>query len=64
MKYRTRIYYTDEQISLMWDRWQKGESIHSFAHYLREGMAPLLVLSLEQGNTMKVESVFKFHHII
>lgn len=26
MKYRTRIYYTDEQKSLMWDRWQKGEA--------------------------------------
>lgn len=27
MKYRTRIYYTDEQKTLMWDRWQKGESL-------------------------------------
>jgi hypothetical protein len=26
MKYRTRIYYSEEQKSLMWDRWQKGES--------------------------------------
>ena len=25
MKYRKRIYYTEEQKSLMWDRWQKGE---------------------------------------
>ncbi len=31
MKYRTRIYYTEEQKSLMWDRWQKGESLHSIA---------------------------------
>jgi len=23
MKYRTRIYYSEEQKSLMWDRWQK-----------------------------------------
>jgi len=22
MKYRPRIYYTDEQKALMWDRWQ------------------------------------------
>ena len=31
MKYRTRIYYSEEQKSLMWDRWQKGDSLHSIA---------------------------------
>lgn len=31
MKYRTRTYYTEKQKSLMWDRWQKGESLHSIA---------------------------------
>ena len=31
MKYRTRIYYTKEQKSQMWDRWQKGESLHTIA---------------------------------
>jgi hypothetical protein len=24
MKYRTRIYYTEEQKAVMWDRWQKA----------------------------------------
>ena len=24
MKYRTRIYYTEEQKAFMWDRWKKG----------------------------------------
>ncbi len=37
MKYRTRIYYTEKQKALMWDRWQKGESLRSiarlFAHH-------------------------------
>jgi IS30 family transposase len=28
MKYRTRINYTEEQKALMWDRWQKGDSLH------------------------------------
>jgi hypothetical protein len=28
MKYRSRIYYSDTQKALMWDRWQKGESLH------------------------------------
>ena len=31
MKYRTRIYYSDEQKSQMWDRWQKGETLGSIA---------------------------------
>ena len=31
MKYRTRIHYTEEQKSLMWDRWQAGDSIREIA---------------------------------
>ena len=31
MKRRTRIRYTDAQKALMWDRWQKGESLHQIA---------------------------------
>ena len=31
MKYKTRLYYSEEQKSLMWDRWQKGESLHPIA---------------------------------
>ena len=27
MKYRTRTFYTDNQKSEMWDRWQRGESM-------------------------------------
>ena len=31
MKRRPRIYYTEAQKALMWDRWQKGESLHAIA---------------------------------
>ena len=31
MKQRTRIYYTQEQKNMMWERWQKGESLHAIA---------------------------------
>ena len=31
MKRRPRIYYTEEQKALMWDRWKKGESMGSIA---------------------------------
>jgi len=31
MKQRPRIYYTESQKALMWERWQKGESLHQIA---------------------------------
>ena len=31
MEHRPRIYYTDAQKALMWDRWQKGESLNAIA---------------------------------
>jgi IS30 family transposase len=37
MKYRTRICYSEEQKSQMWDRWQKGESLHSIARLFDRG---------------------------
>ena len=33
MKYPRRIYYTEADKSLMWDRWQKGESLNSIARH-------------------------------
>ena len=33
MKYPRRIYYTEKDKSMMWDRWQKGESLHSIARH-------------------------------
>ena len=31
MKQRTRIYYSDAQKALMWDRWRKGDSLAAIA---------------------------------
>jgi transposase-like protein len=31
MKYRKRIYYTDEQKQRMWDLWQQGSSMTEIA---------------------------------
>jgi IS30 family transposase len=31
MKYRTRIQYSETQKAQMWDRWQRGESLHKIA---------------------------------
>jgi IS30 family transposase len=33
MKYPTRIYYTEADKGLMWDRWEKGESLNSIARH-------------------------------
>jgi len=33
MKYPTRIYYTETDKALMWDRWQEGESLNSIARH-------------------------------
>ena len=31
MKYRKRIYYTEADKALMWDRWQRGDTLHEIA---------------------------------
>ena len=32
MKYRPRIYYTEGQKALMWERWREGESLQQNAN--------------------------------
>ena len=49
MKYRTRTFYTDEQKSLMWDRWQKGESLHSIGRLFNRGHSSISPVFLETG---------------
>lgn len=40
MKRRKRIYYTDTQKALMWDRWQQGESLHQIASLFERHHSP------------------------
>jgi hypothetical protein len=37
MARKPRIYYTETDKSLMWDRWQKGESLNSIARLFDRG---------------------------
>jgi len=37
MKQRPRIYYTEKQKSLMWDRWKKGDSLYEIAKLFDRG---------------------------
>lgn len=50
MKYRTRTFYTEEQKSLMWDRWEKGETLHTIASLFdRHHPSISRILSLSGG---------------
>ena len=50
MKQRPRIYYTESDKALMWDRWQKGESLNSIArHFDRHHSAIQGILSRTGG---------------
>jgi IS30 family transposase len=49
MKRRTRIYYTDTQKTLMWDRWQKGESMHDIARLFDRGHSSIQRILTENG---------------
>jgi hypothetical protein len=37
MKQRPRIYYSEAQKAMMWDRWQRGESLHDIAQLIDRG---------------------------
>ena len=50
MKQRTRIYYSEKQKSQMWDRWEKGESLHAIASLFdRHHPSIARILSLTGG---------------
>ncbi len=49
MKQRPRIYYSEEQKALMWDRWQKGESLNSIARLFDRGHSSIQGIFAETG---------------
>jgi IS30 family transposase len=49
MKYRTRICYTETQKALMWDRWQRGESLNSIARLFDRGHSSIQRILMESG---------------
>ena len=49
MKYRTRIFYTKADKALMWDRWQKGESLNSIARLFERGHSSIQRILAETG---------------
>ncbi len=49
MKQRPRIYYTEGQKALMWDRWQKGESLHQIAQLFDRNHSSIQQILAETG---------------
>jgi len=49
MKQRPRIYYSDTQKALMWDRWEKGDSMHTIARLFDRGHASVQRILAETG---------------
>ena len=49
MKYRQRTYYTDEQKAMMWDRWQKGETLGSIARLFDRHHASIAGIIAQSG---------------
>jgi transposase, IS30 family len=49
MKYRPRIYYTESQKSLMWERWRKGESLQQIAQLFDRNHASIQGILAQTG---------------
>jgi IS30 family transposase len=49
MKQRPRIYYTESQRALMWERWQKGESLQQIAQLFDRNHSSIERILAESG---------------
>src|SRR6267154_457072 len=49
MKQRPRIYYTEGQKALMWERWQKGESLQQIAQLFDRNHSSIQHILAETG---------------
>ncbi|MEA3123847.1 MAG: hypothetical protein QOD67_866, partial [Caballeronia sp.] len=49
MKQRRRIYYTETQKGLMWERWQKGESLQQIAQLFDRNHSSIQRILAESG---------------
>jgi IS30 family transposase len=49
MKQRSRIYYTESQKALMWERWQKGDSLQKIAQLFDRNHSSIERILAENG---------------
>lgn len=55
MKQRPRIYYTQTQKALMWERWKKGESLHQIAQLFDRNHSSIQRILAETGGIRPAE---------
>jgi IS30 family transposase len=55
MKQRPRIYYTESQKALMWERWQKGESLQQIAQLFDRNHSSIQRILAETGGIRPVQ---------
>jgi len=55
MKYRPRIYYSASQRALIWDRWQKGETLHQIARLFDRYHSSIQGILAETGGIRPAE---------
>jgi len=51
MEQRRRIYYTETDKALMWERWQKGDNLHAIARLFDRGHSSVQRILSETGVT-------------
>ena len=49
MKQRPRIYYTESQKAIMWERWRKGESLQRIAELFDRNHSSIQRILAETG---------------
>ena len=49
MKQRPRIYYTESQKALMWERWRQGDSLHKIAQLFDRGNSSIQRILVQTG---------------
>ncbi|MFM0140895.1 transposase, partial [Caballeronia grimmiae] len=55
MKQRPRIYYSETQKALMWERWRKGDTIHQIANLFNRGHSSIQGILSETGGIQPLQ---------
>jgi len=57
MKQRRRIYYTESQKALMWERWRRGETLHQTARLFDRGHSSVQGIPAETGGLQPAQRI-------
>ena len=57
MKQRPKIFYSEGQKAVMWDRWQRGESLANIARLFDRGHSSIQRILSESGGIRPLQRV-------